>query len=157
MVEMDQRLSVANNRRYRRPPRYDLDWLKLLKVATDYEQSLVAALPDEGQLVEGYFEGCWVNAKASIYNVAEGAIGYVDRHRQNDWFDEKCQNAIWELQQGTRKKMRRYKQKRRQQTHLCHSVRMKHAGEWGKHCRWKREDYKLIDFIDTREACQLPR
>lgn len=126
MVKVRQKLSVANNIRYRRPPRYNLERLKLPEVATEYVQCLDAALPDEGELTEAPLEDCWSNVKAAINSAAEGAVGFVERNRRNDWFDEECQTVLDEknaaraamLQQGTRHNVERYKQKRRQQTHL---------------------------------------
>ncbi|XP_038118090.1 craniofacial development protein 2-like [Culex quinquefasciatus] len=45
MVKMRQRLSLAKSVRYRRPPRLDLERLKLPEVASRYAHSLEAALP----------------------------------------------------------------------------------------------------------------
>lgn len=93
-VKVRQRLSVVNNIRFRRPPRYNLERLKLLEVATDYAQSLEAALPEEGELTTTALEGCWSSVKAAINNAAESAIGFVEGNRRNGWFDEECQTVL---------------------------------------------------------------
>ncbi|XP_058816777.1 uncharacterized protein LOC131680072 [Topomyia yanbarensis] len=112
--------------RYRRPPRYDLELLKQPNVATAYAQHLEAALPGEGDLDVAPLEDCWRTVKAAINNVAENIVGYEERRRRSDWFDEECRAVLEEknaaraviLQHGTRQNVERYKQKRRQQTRL---------------------------------------
>ncbi|XP_052563032.1 LOW QUALITY PROTEIN: uncharacterized protein LOC120414040 [Culex pipiens pallens] len=109
MVKMRQRLSLAKSVRYRRPPRLDLERLKLPEVASRYAHSLEAALPGE-----------------AITNAAESTIGFVERGRRNDWFDEECR-AILEEKNAARRAMLQYNlrdyeeaygQKRRQQHQL---------------------------------------
>ncbi|XP_065078800.1 uncharacterized protein LOC135701797 [Ochlerotatus camptorhynchus] len=90
------------------------------------DKSTGTTLPDEGELTEAPLEDCWSNVKAAINSAVEGAAGFVERNRRNDWFDKECQTVLDEkntaraamLQQGTRHNVERYKQKRRQQTHL---------------------------------------
>ncbi|XP_062717045.1 uncharacterized protein LOC134292171 [Aedes albopictus] len=126
MVKLRPKLSVINNVRYRRPPRYNLERLKQPDVASAYAQNLEAALPDEGELDEAPLEDCWSTVKAAINDAAESTIGYVERNRRNEWFDEECRTVLEEknaaravmLQQGTRQNVERYKQKRKQQTRL---------------------------------------
>ncbi|KRF97428.1 uncharacterized protein Dwil_GK26988, partial [Drosophila willistoni] len=126
MVKLRPKLSVVNNVRYRRPPRYDLERLKQPDVAAAYAQQLEAALPEEGELDEAPLEDCWRTVKAAINDAAESNVGYVGRSRRNDWFDEECQEVLKEknaaravmLQQGTRQNVERYKRKRQQQTRL---------------------------------------
>ncbi|XP_062716068.1 uncharacterized protein LOC134291831 [Aedes albopictus] len=126
MVKLRPKLSVINNVHYRRPPRYDLERLKQPDVATAYAQNLEAALPDEGVLDVAPLEDCWSTVKAAINNAAESTIGYVERSRRNDWFDEECRAVLEEkdaaravmLQHGTRQNVERYRQKRKQQTRL---------------------------------------
>ncbi|XP_038117301.1 uncharacterized protein LOC119769343 [Culex quinquefasciatus] len=110
MVKMRQRLSLAKSVRYRRPPRLDLERLKLPEVASRYAHSLEAALP----------------GRAAITNAAESTIGFVERGRRNDWFDEECR-AILEEKNAARRAMLQYNlrdyeeaygQKRRQQHQL---------------------------------------
>ncbi|XP_062714037.1 uncharacterized protein LOC134290845 [Aedes albopictus] len=126
MVKLRPKLSVINNVHYRRPPRYDLERLKQPNVATAYAQNLEAALPDEGVLDVAPLEDCWSTIKAAINNAAESTIGYVERSRRNDWFDEECRAVLEEkdaaravmLQHGNRQNVERYRQKRKQQTRL---------------------------------------
>ena len=126
MVKMRPKLSVVNNIRYRRPPRYNLARLKQPEVAASYAQSLEAALPEEGELEEAPLEDCWNTIKAAINNVAENVLGYEERNRRNDWFDDECQRALAEkdkarlekLRQVTRRTVERYRQYRSQQTRL---------------------------------------
>ncbi|XP_062704877.1 uncharacterized protein LOC134287218 [Aedes albopictus] len=126
MVKLRPKLSVINNVHYRRPPRYDLERLKQPDVTTAYAQNLEAALPDEGVLDVAPLEDCWSTVKAAINNAAESTIGYVERSRRNDWFDEECRAVLEEkdaaravmLQHGTRQNVERYRQKRKQQTRL---------------------------------------
>ena len=94
MVKMRQTLSIVNNIRYRRPPRYDPERLNFPEVVTDYVQSLEAALPEVGELIEAPLEDCWSNVKAAINSAAEGAIDFVDRNRRNGLFDEECQTIL---------------------------------------------------------------
>ncbi|XP_038106838.1 craniofacial development protein 2-like [Culex quinquefasciatus] len=126
MVKMRQRLSLAKSVRYRRPPRLDLERLKLPEVASRYAHSLEAALPGEGELLEAPLEDCWRSVKAAITNAAESTIGFVERGRRNDWFDEECR-AILEEKNAARRAMLQYNlrdyeevygQKRRQQHQL---------------------------------------
>ena len=126
MVKMRQRLSLAKSVRYRRPPRLDLERLKLPEVASQYAHSLEAALPDEGELSEAPLEDCWSSIKAAITNAAESTIGFVERGRRNDWFDEECE-AILEEKNAARRAMLQhnlpdleeaYRLKRRQQHQL---------------------------------------
>jgi endonuclease/exonuclease/phosphatase family metal-dependent hydrolase len=126
MVKMRPKLSVVNNIRYRRPPRYNLARLKQANVAASYAQSLEAALPEEDELDEAPLEDCWNTVKTAINSVAENVLGHVERSRRNEWFDEECQQVLDEknaarvlmLRQATRQNVDRYKQKRRQQTQL---------------------------------------
>ncbi|XP_052565823.1 uncharacterized protein LOC128093352 [Culex pipiens pallens] len=78
-------------------------------------------------------EDCWRSVKAAITNAAESTIGFVERGRRNDWFDEECR-AILEEKNAARRAMLQYNlrdyeeaygQKRRQQHQLfrekvCH-------------------------------------
>lgn len=84
MVKLRPKLSVINNVRYRRPPRYNLERLKQPDVASAYAQNLEAALPDEGELGETPLEDCWSTVKAAISDAAESTIGYVERNRWNE-------------------------------------------------------------------------
>ncbi|XP_062701449.1 uncharacterized protein LOC134285187 [Aedes albopictus] len=126
MVKQRPKLSLINNVHYRRPPRYDLGGPKQPDVATAYSQNLEEALPDEGVLDVAPLEYCWSTVKADINNAAESYIGYVERSRRNDWFDEECRAVLEEkdvaralmLQHGTRQNVERYRQKRKQQTRL---------------------------------------
>ncbi|XP_038106723.1 craniofacial development protein 2-like [Culex quinquefasciatus] len=136
MVKMRQRLSLAKSVRYRRPPRLDLERLKLPEVASRYAHSLEAALPGEGELLEAPLEDCWRNVKAAITNAAESTIGFVERGRRNDWFDEECR-AILEEKNAARRAMLQYNlrdyeeaygQKRRQQ-HQLFRAKVRHQEE----------------------------
>ncbi|KRG00484.1 uncharacterized protein Dwil_GK27899, partial [Drosophila willistoni] len=126
MVKLRPKLSVINNVRYRRPPRYNLERLKQPDVANAYAQHLEAALPDEGELDRAPLEDCWRTVKAAINDAAESVVGYVERSSRNDWFDEECQEVLEEknaaraamLQHGTRQNVERYRLKRKQQTRL---------------------------------------
>lgn len=82
-------LSVVNNIRYRLPPWYNLERLKLPEVATDNTQSLEAALPYEGELTKAPLKDCWWSNKVDLKNAAE-----CDKNRRNDWFDEDCQAVL---------------------------------------------------------------
>ncbi|XP_052562752.1 craniofacial development protein 2-like [Culex pipiens pallens] len=103
-AKLRQRLSEVNKIRYRRPQQYNLERLKDPEVATQYARELEAALPDEGQLAEAPLEACWSYMEAAINAAASSAIGYVDRVRQNGWFDEECQ-AIWDEKKAARDKL----------------------------------------------------
>ncbi|XP_039433298.1 uncharacterized protein LOC120415756 [Culex pipiens pallens] len=136
MVKMRQRLSLAKSVRYRRPPRLDLERLKLPEVASRYAHSLEAALPGEGELLEAPLEDCWRSVKAAITNAAESTIGFVERGRRNDWFDEECR-AILEEKNAARRAMLQYNlrdyeeaygQKRRQQ-HQLFRAKVRHQEE----------------------------
>ncbi|XP_065080620.1 uncharacterized protein LOC135703351 [Ochlerotatus camptorhynchus] len=126
MVKLRPKLSVINNVRYRRPPRYNLERLKQPDVALAYAQNLEAALPEEGELDVPPLENCWSTVKAAITDAAESTIGYVERSRRNEWFDEESRAILEEknaaravmLQHGTRQNVERYKQKRKQQTRI---------------------------------------
>ncbi|XP_062712018.1 uncharacterized protein LOC134289708 [Aedes albopictus] len=96
MVKLRPKLSVINNVRYRRPPRYNLERLKQPDVASAYAQNLEAALPDEGELDEAPLDDCWNTVKTVINDAAESTIGYVERNRRYEWFDEECRTVFGE-------------------------------------------------------------
>ncbi|XP_065076956.1 uncharacterized protein LOC135700391 [Ochlerotatus camptorhynchus] len=113
-----KKLSVANNIRYRRPPRYNLERLKLPEVATDYAQCLDAALPDEVEFTEAPLEVCWNSVKT--------AIGFVERNRRNDRFDEECHRRFWTRNHLFRDKKRRLEElecEEMQQLYRSHETR----------------------------------
>ena len=126
MVKLRPKLSVVNNVRYRRPPRYNLDRLRETEVATAYAQHLEAALLSEEELADAPLEDCWSRTKAAIGNAAESILGYVQRSRRNDWFDGECQEILDEknaaratmLRLATRQNVETYRQKRKQQVRL---------------------------------------
>ncbi|XP_038106408.1 uncharacterized protein LOC119766088 [Culex quinquefasciatus] len=135
MVKMRQRLSLAKSVRYRRPPRLDLERLKLPEVASRYAHSLEAALPGRVSCWK-LLEDCWRSVKAAITNAAESTIGFVERGRRNDWFDEECR-AILEEKNAARRAMLQYNlrdyeeaygQKRRQQ-HQLFRAKVRHQEE----------------------------
>jgi len=128
MVKLRPKLSVINNVRYRRSPRYNLERLKQNDVATAYAQHLEAALPEAEDLDQIPLDACWNSVKAAISNAAEVTVGFEQRSRRNEWVDGECQEMVDEkdaayaamLQQGTRQNDERYRQKRKQQTRLFH-------------------------------------
>ncbi|XP_058449351.1 uncharacterized protein LOC131429306 [Malaya genurostris] len=97
MVKLRPKLSVVNNVRYRRPPRYNLDRLRDTEVATAYARHLEAALLAEEELNDAPLEDCWTRTKAAISNAAESVLGYVPRSRRNEWwrqhYDEHLNSA----------------------------------------------------------------
>ncbi|XP_058456421.1 craniofacial development protein 2-like [Malaya genurostris] len=84
MVKLRPKLSVVNNVRYRRPPRYNLDRLRDTEVATAYARHLEAALLAEEELNDAPLEDCWTRTKTAISNAAESVLGYVPRSRRNE-------------------------------------------------------------------------
>ncbi|XP_058447671.1 craniofacial development protein 2-like [Malaya genurostris] len=84
MVKLRPKLSVVNNVRYRRPPRYNLDRLRDTEVATAYARHLEAVLLAEEELNDAPLEDCWTRTKAAISNAAESVLGYVPRSRRNE-------------------------------------------------------------------------
>ncbi|XP_055611541.1 craniofacial development protein 2-like [Uranotaenia lowii] len=121
MVKMRPKLSVVNNTRNRRPPRLNIARLKQSEVAADYAQSVEAALPAEGELDEAPLEDCWDTIKTAINSAVENVIGYVERTRRNDWFDEQCRRVMDEenaarvavVQRGTRRNVENHRQRKR--------------------------------------------
>ena len=126
MVKIRQKLSVVNNIRYRRPPRYNLARLKQHDIATQYASSLEAALPEEGELEEAPLGDRWNAVKTAISSAAEEVLGHVQPNRRNEWFDEECRQILDEknaaratmLRRATRQNVERYRLKRRQQVQL---------------------------------------
>ncbi|XP_058811328.1 uncharacterized protein LOC131676223 [Topomyia yanbarensis] len=94
MLKLRPKLSVVNSLRYRRLPLYNLDRLRETNVATTYAQHLEAALPPEEELIDAPVEDCWTRIKAAISSTAESFLGYVQRSRRNDWFDDECQEIL---------------------------------------------------------------
>ena len=173
MVKLRPKLSVINNVRYRRPPRYDLERLKQPDVATAYAQHLEAALPEEGELDGAPLEDCWNTVKAAINDAAENNVGYMGRSRRNDWFDEECRQILEEkdaaravaLQQGTRQNVERYRRKRRQQTRLFQEKKRRleeaECEEMEQLCRSQdtRKFYQKLNasrkgFVPRAEMCR---
>ena len=120
MAKLRPKLSVVNNVRYRRPPRYNLDRLRETDIATTYAQHLEVALPAEEELVDAPVEDCWARTKAAISNAAESVLRYVQRSRRNDWFDGECQEILDKknaaraamLRQAARQNVRSHRQRR---------------------------------------------
>ncbi|XP_055587587.1 craniofacial development protein 2-like [Uranotaenia lowii] len=101
MVKMRPKLSVVNNTRNRRPPRLNIARLKQP-------------------------EDCWDTIKTAINSAAENVIGYVERSRRNDWFDEECRRVMDEenaaraavVRRGTRRNVENHRQRERQRVRL---------------------------------------
>jgi len=173
MVKMRPKLSVVNNVRYRRPPRYNIERLKDPEVASDYAQRLEAALPEEDDAMNMPLEDWWSNAKTAIQNAAESALGYVERGRRKDWYDGECEEMLKEknaarqqmLQHDTRQNSDRYKEKRKQQTRLFHGKkrRLEDAEREEMELLYRSQEtrkfYKKLkapqnDFVPRDEMCR---
>ncbi|XP_058456481.1 craniofacial development protein 2-like [Malaya genurostris] len=89
MVMLRPKLSVVNNVRYRRPPRYNLDRLRDTEVATAYARHLEAALLAEEELNDAPLEDCWTRTKAAISNAAESVLGYRRKQQTRLFRDKK--------------------------------------------------------------------
>ncbi|XP_058453484.1 craniofacial development protein 2-like [Malaya genurostris] len=89
MVKLRPKLSVMNNVRYRRPPRYNLDRLRDTEVATAYARHLEAALLAEEGLNDAPLEDCWTRTKAAISNAAESVLGYRRKQQTRLFRDKK--------------------------------------------------------------------
>jgi len=69
----------------------------------------------------------WENVKKVVTTIARKVVGYEERRRRNDWYDEECQVKVEERNKAQIKMLNRrmrlntenYKNKRREAKKMC--------------------------------------
>jgi len=98
----------------------------------------------------------WDLCKNTIQQVTEEVLGKQASRKRNEWFDEDCERAtkekneaylIMQQQYGTRNKVLRYQEKRREEK----KIHKKRKQEWEK----KQKNFKIYMIPGRLESCTV--
>jgi endonuclease/exonuclease/phosphatase family metal-dependent hydrolase len=129
-ARLRERLSVVQNSKGVKKSMWNVENLKDINYARQYEEMMERRIPeglDEIAEEEKDVDELWENLKDTITDVARETLGEKRRERNCEWYDEECRAAIRDknenrqlmLQRDTRSNRARYKESRKVANKLC--------------------------------------
>ena len=125
-ARLKQKIALITRNRMENRKRWNIDKLDETEVQCHYQRQIQKEL--QGKLPSNDIEEEWTYIKEAITTSAQNVIGKKQNERNEEWYDQECQEMIkakWEarlkcIQRNTRANQEEYNTKRIAAATVCH-------------------------------------
>jgi hypothetical protein len=93
-IKYRPKIAILNKSTGGRNTRFDTQKFKYVSIYKDYQSTIKDHITRQSAHDQNDIDQKWTFIKESMHAAAEETIGSAQPKRRNQWFDEKCNNAI---------------------------------------------------------------